>query len=409
MVLALALTIGCLITEVVCGILKLPYPYDWPLMPKEDPFRDFYLYQPRYRFFHSPAFFSFPGPEYMYPAPLAVVYRIFYCFPVCTWVFLGFVFASFLGAAYILARSLALRGISKLQIALFLQVAFLSSYAFFFEFEQANIEIVIWVMVAVGVWTFLRGRGYSSATCFGIAGSMKIFPLVFVGLFVARRQYRQVFTAFLACGISTILSLWLVCPNLAASWRGTKDGISSFRKEYMLMFDQVGFDHSIFGLSKQVLLLVHHLQFPGLPSSPAPLVPMLAIYLPTVAVLGVLLYFLFIWKLPVINQVVCLTVASILLPPVSYDYTLMHLYIPWAMLVLFAVDSGRQRIAGLSAAFLCLAVLLSPETEFILYPNHSAGGQIKAVALVVLFILGLLYRFPSAFDSGVEDNKLFAR
>ncbi len=48
MVLALALTIGCLITEVVCGILKLPYPYDWPLMPKEDPFRDFYLYQPRY-------------------------------------------------------------------------------------------------------------------------------------------------------------------------------------------------------------------------------------------------------------------------------------------------------------------------------------------------------------------------
>ena len=56
----------------------------------------------------------------------------------------------------------------------------------------------------------------------------------------------------------------------------------------------------------------------------------------SVAVSGVILWFWRIRKPPILNQVTALSVASVLLPPLSHDYTLMHLYAPWVMLVMLA-------------------------------------------------------------------------
>ncbi len=96
--------------------------------------------------------------------------------------------------------------------------------------------------------------------------------------------------------------------------------------------------------------------------------------------------------MPVINQVICLCVASIILPPVSYDYTLVNLYIPWAMLVCFALDKQTLKTAGLTIAFVCFAIATSIQTEFI-YHGRSVEGQIKAIALCVLMVAALRYPF----------------
>jgi len=126
----------------------------------------------------------------------------------------------------------------------------------------------------------------------------------------------------------------------------------------------------------------------------------LTFYLAVAALTGLTLYFVRIRHLPIINQVLCLCVAAILLPPVSYDYTLMNLYIPWAMLVLFAQDQDRAKrsVPGLMAAFICLAFLVSPETEFI-FRGQGFAGQVKAGALVLLMYIALKYPFAEAENS----------
>jgi len=59
------------------------------------------------------------------------------------------------------------------------------------------------------------------------------------------------------------------------------------------------------------------------------------------------LYFWRIRTLPRTNQILALTVASIMLPPVSGDYTLIHLYIPWGALVLcYNLVEKRAKSAG---------------------------------------------------------------
>ena len=148
----------------------------------------------------------------------------------------------------------------------------------------------------------------------------------------------------------------------------------------------IGWDHSLFALYKRLT--------PHLPP-PETLSPWLTAYLVAAALAGTALYFLRIRHLPVINQVLCLCVASILLPPVSVEYTLMHLYVPWALMVFLVLDgarAGNPPIPGVSAAFVCFAILMSPLSEFIHHAIHYQG-QIKCVVLVILMIIALRYPF----------------
>ncbi len=360
-------------------------------MPHTDPFRDFYLYQPRYRFFHTTNFFHFPGPDYLYPAPVATLYRFFYFFPHPTRVFLGALCATFLVATILFARALLQRNLSVVGVLQLILGTLLCAYPLAFEFEQANMEWIIWLLVVTGVWAFLHHHGYSAAVCFGIVGALKLYPFIFIALFLPRRQYRQFALAFAVAALVTLAGLWLVDPDIRASWAGTQHGIARFSEVYIVEYRELRFDHSLFALVKFLGTLrgrriaVVNLQWG------------LARYLPIAGLAGFVVWLLRIRHLPLINQVLCLTIATILLPPISYDYTLLHLYIPWALLVLYTLEMQHRFPRGLTAAFCSFAVLLAPETEFI-WNGQSFGGQIKAVILLVLLLLALCYRFPSSFD-----------
>jgi len=388
------LTLLCAAVELWCSrVLHLAYPYTWPLMPRDDPFLDFALYEDRFALFHSRAFFTYTGPDYYYPAPMAVAHQLFFSFPDSTDVYLIFLAAAFLVGLFLVGKSLVGRGVALRSVAPFLLAVAACSYPFWFDFEQANVEWIVCVLVVAGIWTFLRGRGYSAAVCFGLAGSMKIYPFLFVALLISRRQYRQAAAAAGVCAMSTIVSLWLVCPDMAVSWRGTQDGLTKFKQWYMLRFEQVGFDHSLFAIFKAAWLAHSSTLL-----SEKTLAVMLGLYVSAMAFAGIILYFDRIRRLPIVNQVICLSVLSILLPPVSYDYTLLHMYAPWALLVFLAVEAKERRVAGLGGALVCFAILFAPETEFI-YRQRSFGGQIKAVTLIALLAIALRRRFPSAYDT----------
>ena len=46
--------------------------------------------------------------------------------------------------------------------------------------------------------------------------------------------------------------------------------------------------------------------------------------------------------MPVANQLLALTAFMVMLPPISYFYTLVHLYAPWVVLVFVAIRAGRR-------------------------------------------------------------------
>ncbi len=394
----IALMLTCFILNLLCGtFLHLYEPYATPLFTEYFP--DFVLLKPRFQHFHTPEFFTFPGvTPFMYPAPVAVVYEMFYLVPAHPLrTFLLFGLAAFVAAGILFGRLLRQRGVRPVDAFIFPFVVLLCSYPFWFAGKQANMEIVIWVIVAAGLALFLNGRGYSAATCFGFAASMKIYPIIYLGLLLVRRQYRQVIVGVLTATLATVASLWAVYPRLLVSSQRISAGVEQFRFLYMLhVRPEIGADHSLFAVFKLAL--------PTLPP-PRDLGKILSIYLAVAAIGGLVLFVFRIRKLPVLNQVLCLVIASILFPPTSFEYTLLHLFDPFAMYVLLIVTYRREgrRVPGLKFLLPCFAVLLGFIPELIRH-HVSFGGQVKSVLLLALFVYALFQPLASLSEEAISWN-----
>jgi hypothetical protein len=379
------LVLACVATESYCNsVLHLSGAFIYPFLDRGQTFWDFTIFRPAFRHFHHSDFFSTVFP-FMYPAPVAVALEFFFYLPRPLIFFVGFIILSFVISGIMLGRALERRGAHSNAVFIFIASSLLLAYPLWFELKQGNAEIFVWVLVTIGVWAFFKGRNYSSAVCIGIAGSIKLFPFVYLGLLLSTRKYREVVFALLIALIATITSLWLLGGDIVGTWHHIQSNLDQFRVIYMLHVrkPEIGFDHSLFAVYKRFWL-----RFRGEALNHF----VLNLYLAFAAVSGMILYFTKIRRLPLINQVLCLCVASILLPPVSGDYTLMHLYVPWGLLVLFAQEQWNRKndVPGLTIAFVCFAILMAPESEFI-YHAVRFGGQIKAITLIVLMYIAMKY------------------
>ncbi len=387
-----------LLVELCCiHLLHLnAYPYNRMILPREDDFVDYTMFNGRFQHFHSRTFFSpVLGSPFLYPAPLAVLYAVvhgltdFLHAPVAGFTLLAG--GIFLAATLLFGQRLHRAGLAWTPAAGFAAFVLFTSYPIYFEINRSNIEVFVWIFAGLGVWAFCSGKPWLAALFIGLAGSCKMYPYILVGLLVLQKQYRQAVFAFIVGGCSLLASLWAVTGNVFYTAREVAAGLQLFTVEYVLhrRSIEIGLDHSIFGLLKCLL-----------PHMPA--VPQAALYLTTylvcAALLAASLFFVKLRTLPVSNQITFLTVASILLPPVSYDYTLLQLYTPFAVLVFASIRLWRSGLPvqrGLRHAFYCFALLLSPQNEFI-YHAQKLEGQIKCIVLLILAAVSLWKPFEAS-------------
>ena len=404
------LSVACLATEWVCSrMLHLPYPYDWPLFAPEHSFNDLIIFHPRFAAFGTPQFFDPPWYPFTYPAPVALLYGALYSFRDYVTAFLIAAGALTAGAILLFAASLRATGFANSgvansgvanagaakagpgltpwrTVALILIPTILCAYPLAFEFQQANLEIFVTLLTTLGICCFVRERPWPAAICFAFAASLKLFPVVFLVLFLSRRQYRQAgFAAALSVG-TMLVSLWLVCPSPRAALAGSRAGATFFKHEYALR-TTTAFDHSLFGLLKAATVLLHLDYLNQSFLAPTTLTAYLA-----AATALLLVICLRLRRLPVLNQVIALSVVTVLLPPVSFDYTLLNLYAPWGLLVLFALKTPPatvHRLSTLAPLLVSFAILFAPVSELI-FRGVPLGAQLKSLTLASVLLLSLI-------------------
>jgi hypothetical protein len=381
--------------KIAYRLLHFPRNAVWWIFPREFRFTDYNCFQMRFQGFHHPWFFDpHAGLVFMYPAPSAMLYQLFYLLPLHRSVV---IFELVMGllvlvVAHLFAKLLIRRGVSQEAAYLFVGIAVFFSYPFMIDFYLANIEVAMGLLIGFALERWLRGASYTAAVLFGLAGSMKIFPFIFLALLLSRKQYRQIIVSIAVAVVSTVFSLWMVSGSISGAWHGIAGGLENFRINYALTLSpvDVAIDHSLFGVAKGFLNILR------LQPTYEPLARALSLYLVCSAVAGLTLYFVWIRKLPIINQVLLICTLGILLPPASHDYTLMHLYVPWGLLVLLSLEAARtgRHVPGLRACFLCLTLLLVPLGEILIHDTPQ-GGTIKGLLLLVLTWIGLHYPFKS--------------
>ncbi len=358
---------------------------------------DYYAYESRLPLRHTPAFFFAPGYPWYYPAPAVFVHYPFYqlggyghrvyllsAILLCLWL------------AWHLWRSLVETGLQKSSASLFIGCLLVFAWPEYFAVERGNIEALTWIPVAVGVWWYRRGRRKDAAAALvGIMGSVKLYPLLMIGYFVARRDWRATCVAVLAACATTLLALRFLEPNIAFAAQQILHGMHAWTSTYATISDSGPYDHSAFQLGK--LLLWSHDQ---------DLARKLQVFYSVAAPLALLGYWR-ICKMPALNQVLFLSCAAVTLPPASFDYTLTFLYLPFALFSVFAVGAQQQgrNIPKLSAMFVLFALVLA----VLPFPPVAALGDFpgvcKGVCLVALMALSLAVPFRELGRNQQADDE----
>ena len=382
-------------------LLHAHYPYTTPLFDPIDRLADWTSLLTRAKHFSEPGVQLRPdiGPFSSYPLPCFYIYVFFVrAFPHPIRAYLIVACLIFLAAGSLFSLHLRkLRAGRLTQAAAWLTLA-LGSPALFL-LDRGNIEVFLWLALALGLVAFVNDWKYLAAFCFSLAACMKLYPAIFLLLLLPRRHYKAFAFGAAATVLLSIAALAGVGPTISQALQDvTKNGRALQNQQLASSAERyLRWDHSLFAAAKQAVyrfdLATHQVTSQHAPQFPG----MLRVYTFLAPAVFLLLYVFRLRRLPLLNQLIALTIFSILLPYASYEYTLVHLYLVWAAFLIFlqqdvATSQGSLSVARLQLMIVCFAVIIAPVTALCF---EKFGGQLKCVALLVLLAAALRWPMPS--------------
>lgn len=350
---------------------------------RTDRFGDIWNYRVLFFSLHTQAFFESAN-RFAYPAPCAIFYDFLYKFgrnahKVYILVFL----ATLSGSAYLFFRMLRGFEWSRQAAGYFAGFLVLTSYPWEKLFDRSNLEIFLYIFIALGFWAFITGREELAAVLWGCAGAMKIYPFLLCAVFFRKQSLRALFLCVFTFIAVLFLSFWWVGPTVQAAALGSLHGLTGFLDSYggVVQLSRLTIDHSLLSAIKEICLVGDSsLQRSFLHGS--------TMYQAAVVVIGPILYFRFVRRMPVWNQLCLFLVCIVLLPPVSYDYTLIHFYLVfWVITVAYLTALQQGRELQHARLFYVMSALLMTSQGWIQVWVFRLNGLIKASALVALFVL----------------------
>jgi hypothetical protein len=321
------------------------------------------------------------------------------------------------------------------------------TYPFIFALDRANIELIVFAFIALGIFWFYKGRYLPSAIFIACAAAMKIFPIVFIIIFAKEGKYKHVLISIVSFLLLSVVSLLMfddsITTNIGRMFANQKEysrwsieGIGTTDIKYNIAVNNpdadkigkevkltshfpgigisymsyygvttqnktyggLGHGHSLFG----VVRLIHILS--GNDSDEA-MKRSASIYLISVCTICflILMYIMFIererWRI-----LTLLVVIIDLLPFVSADYKLIHMLIP----ILFFLKDNTSRVRPL---YLWLFGLLLIPKSYYYFSNVYTDSNFSDVSVavfinaVILAVLGLTVICDTVKSISISDAR----
>ena len=348
-----------------------------------------------------------------YPPPTIYAYLAFVAFPRPLVAYLIFVLLSFFAATCYFSWRVKRAAPGHLpQLAIW--STFLMGFPLAFLIDRGNIEGVIWVLILLGLFAFTRNRMVLAVLLWGLAASMKIYPGLLFVLFLAKRKYRIFALAIAATAAFTVLALAGIGPTVGQAAADSAHSQPFLLRDFILVRHTPGFDHSLFGAIKQIMrgyISLHTRQF-GLDTRPA-FGKALRVYNILIPLCALLLYWFRLRRFPLLNQFMAYMLLCVILPYISYEYTLINIYLVWGAFLLFLlsdVATGRISIPAraIHTILISCAVIFVPLSYLLIgnNPEHmiAFGGQVQLVFIAIILWTVLRTPMPSSLFGDLRSH-----
>jgi hypothetical protein len=301
-----------------------------------------------------------------------------------------------------------------------------------FAADRGNLEAIVGLILGAGLVLYIAGRYYGAAVFIGLAASIKPFPGLFFFLLLRKKRYREVAVGVAVAACSILLALTALGPTPIKAYKDLQPGVSRYYDTYIMTVAPPGerrFEHSIMDCMKSIAhtwmrvsdsrrsgsfkelsskSFAPHSQ--AAPEQASPRARSLSYEKMHVILLGslflaagaLLFVLLRLYKLPAVNQMILLAVAATLLPPVSAEYTLIHLYVPFgAFLIFLTRDAAAVHVeikrSVLLTILILFALLFSPLTFFNVF-----AGNVMTCLLIAMLIVVSRNPLPSSIFGEIE-------
>ena len=387
LILSIALTLVSLLFALAARKLGYGLPYSFAYFLPVDMFADYTGFSLKMSLYGTPQFFTYRGGYFMYPAPMLFLIRFMRALPLTHHVLPHFFTVAVLLVgllSYGLDRVFLKCKLSGAGRTLLISTIVLTSYPLVFDLQRANMEIVVFTLSTFGVWMFYKRRPYIAALLLGFAISLKLYPFILLGLFLPVKQYRAFALAWLTAFAILLCSYAAIGPTVLAAFAWNSGDLANFGSFYAGKIGALGYDHSLLSLAKFFFAPKH-----------GTMQAWVRPYNLLAAASCVLLYFARFWRLPIINQILALSLIATLIPPVSYDYTLLNLYVGFILLVILALQGHRRGVAipHLLTYMILFAIIFTPES-FCIWKGAAAGAQVRCLAMLIMLVLSITFKLP---------------
>lgn len=288
---------------------------------------------------------------------------------------------TFFFAHYIYTNFPASSGFSKISN---LFVMTLMSYPFLFNIDRGNLECLLFIFLALFLHFYKKDQDTLSALFLSLAIAMKLYPGVFVILLLADRKYKNILLTGVLTVIWSVLSAAILNGGMVHSFFGLRHNLALFNQTYLA--SSLGLQHntSLFGALKLFKLTALKSDIVS------ELLPVVNALINNYAVIALLFFalisiYIFLQEDLLWKKVALLTFAMLLLPQVSFDYKLIHVFLP---LLLFINCDKVSRFDSIYLLF--FALLLIPKDYMIIRDDISIAVLINPF-LMVLAIFLIIY------------------
>jgi hypothetical protein len=165
---------------------------------------------------HASPYFAVGYHDFAYLPMSAVLISPLFFFPF--WFALSLFFISTV-AVLVLACWKILSSIDALPRAIIVAVALVMSGPFLSSLDRANFSLLLSSLCLVGLLNFEGGRHERAAFFFGIAGAMKLYPLLFLLVYLNKRNWKCLFVGGTSFVISSIAPLFFYQGGFYANLR----------------------------------------------------------------------------------------------------------------------------------------------------------------------------------------------
>ncbi len=262
--------------------------------------------------------------SYIFLYPFFLIYNI--ALPVAIIIFTGFVIA-------FVTYYCRLDNLEKNNLVLTANIKnifiiSLLSYPFWFAFERGNLEEFIFIFLGIFLYFYQKKKFYWAAFMIACAGAMKVYPLVFLLIFIAERQYRAAIFCMLMTAILTIISLCILQGGFFSNFHSMLSSISAYGLKDLIVQDAT--HNAIFSLS---LFAFFYKGLHFLDTNITAIQTLNYYYLSVfIFLIFFTLYFICI-KQALWKKIFLLVSVMLLLPPSSGQYKLLYLFLPLALFI----------------------------------------------------------------------------